>query len=381
MPPRKPDRSRTLSRPRWTRIAALLALVLTGAVASGVALSRDDERSRALDRVLDQMFLDRGVDRADLSARTVDAEPDGGPVAEVQVPLPEGETWARWNAGLTRAVEEAGGTVLDAVETGPDPERPDGLEIRLGRGHEVTHHVTVRREDAPFAPEKSGAPRVALVFDDLGYTTGGMARELLEIEGPLTFAVLPGLAHSEDFARLARERGHEVILHVPMEPLDPDRHDPGSFALDPGLPLDENRRRLRRQLGALSSYDGVSNHMGSRATAEPGLMDLVMEEVRGHDSSLFVLDSRTTPYSVVADRARRAGVRHAENNLFLDGSDEYGTIAGIQAARVASIARRRGQAIAIGHVRRDTVDAVRDAVDDWKREGIRLVPLSDLMHR
>ena len=46
---------------------------------------------------------------------------------------------------------------------------------------------------------------------------------------------------------------------------------------------------------------------------------------------------------------------------------------------LAGIARARGRAIAIGHVRRETVDAVRQAVDDWLAEGIRLVRLSELV--
>lgn len=381
MPRRKVSRPRPLATVPRIRVGVFLAVLLIVAVAARVALSGGDERTSTLDRVLDQVFLDRGVDRAELSARTVQDDPQGAAVSEVRVPLPEGDTYARWNASLTQAVEAAGGTVLDAVETGRDPEQPDGLEIQLGRGHEITHRVTVRPEGRPFDLETDGAPRIALVFDDLGYTLSGMAGELLELEGPVTFAVLPGLAHSEDFAEAARAHGHEVILHVPMEPLDRERHDPGALALDPSLPREENRGRLRHQLDALSSYAGISNHMGSRATSETGLMDLVMQEVHRHDSSLFVLDSRTTPYSVVGERARHAGVRHAENNLFLDGSDEYGTVAGIQAERVAEIAKRHGQAIAIGHVRRETVDAVRGAVAGWKRDGIRLVPLSDLMHR
>ena len=121
--------------------------------------------------------------------------------------------------------------------------------------------------------------------------------------------------------------------------------------------------------------------MGSRATAEASLMDLVVQEIRGRGDGLFILDSRTTPYSVVPQRARRAGVPHAANNLFLDASDEYGSVASIQARRVASIAKRRGSAIAIGHVRRDTIDAVKGSLESWRREGIRLVPLADLMHR
>ena len=73
----------------------------------------------------------------------------------------------------------------------------------------------------------------------------GLVLELLEIPAPLTFAVLPNLAHSEAFAEAARARGHEIILHLPMEPVDPVRHDPGEGAILVGLTPEENRRRMR----------------------------------------------------------------------------------------------------------------------------------------
>lgn len=379
MPPRERKPRRHVSAGRALRTAALLSVLVVAALAARVATSGGAERAGALDRVLDQVFQDLGVDRARLTAQTVGGD-EGAPVAEVDVALPEGGTYARINAEVSRAVEAAGGTVLDAVETGRIPEEPDGLDIQLGRGREVTHRLRVRPEP-PRSKGDSGAPRVALVFDDLGYTVNGMAAELLELDAPITFAVLPGLAHSENFAALARERGHDVILHLPMEPIDRARHDPGRDALDPRLPREENLRRLRGQLDALSSYDGISNHMGSRATSDASLMDLVLGELRRRDSSLFMLDSRTTPYSVVPQRAVFAGVPYASNNIFLDASDEDGTVAGIQARRVASIAKRRGRAIAIGHVRRDTIDAVKASIEEWRRDGIELVPLKDLMHR
>jgi uncharacterized protein len=380
MPPRerRPQRKAPAGRP--LRTAIFLSVVLVVAVAARVATSGGAERSGALDRVLDGVFQDLGVDRARLTAQTVPGD-TGPPVSEVDVALPEGGTYARLNAEVSRAVEAAGGTVLEAVETGPSPEEPDGLDIQLGRGHEVTHRLRVRPEPPRDKGTTSDAPRVALVFDDLGYTVNGMAAELLALDAPITFAVLPGLAHSEDFAALAREHGHDVILHLPMEPIDRAAHDPGRDALDPRLPREENLRRLRTQLDGLSSYEGISNHMGSRATAEASLMDLVLGELRRRDPSLYMLDSRTTPYSVVPQRAVFAGVPHAANNIFLDGSDENGVAAGIQARCVASIAKRRGQAIAIGHVRRDTIDAVKGALEGWRRDGIELVPLKDLMHR
>ena len=222
--------------------------------------------------------------------------------------------------------------------------------------------------------------RIAVVFDDLGYSTDGLARELLEMPATLTFAVLPGLRASRAFAESAQARGHEVILHLPMEPLDLERHDPGRDALFVDGDLAENRRRLSGILDALPSYAGISNHMGSRFSSDPGSVEWLLRELLAHDRELFFLDSKTTPYSVIADRACELGMPCLSNNLFLDGPDPVQTPPVVQARRLRGIADRRGRAIGIGHVRRATVDAVRDAIPGWEAEGIELVGLSDLMH-
>jgi polysaccharide deacetylase 2 family uncharacterized protein YibQ len=121
--------------------------------------------------------------------------------------------------------------------------------------------------------------------------------------------------------------------------------------------------------------------MGSRITADPALMSLILEEIRQRDHSLFFLDSSTTPFSVVSARGRLAGVSVLVNNLFLDGTTDVDIDPHAQVARLEEIARKRGTAIAIGHAGEETVKAAREAMVRWKNEGIELVTLSRLVGR
>jgi polysaccharide deacetylase 2 family uncharacterized protein YibQ len=354
--------------------------VAAGALFGGVHRMVDPESAGAIagwhvDRAMDEVFRSEGVDRSAL----VGLAPQGEP-AEIRVPVPTEASLTRVHVEVTRAVEAAGAHVFEAFETGGDPEAPAAVDLRLGTDGEVTHRVTLRQEP-PRRADAHEAPRIAVVFDDLGYTMDGLAGELLQLPARLTFAVIAGLPETDEFAAAARSRGHDVILHVPMEPMDPRRHDPGRNALLVELAPEENLRRLRAQLDGVRGYSGVSNHMGSRFTADPELMELVLREIRRRDGGLFFLDSSTTPYSAVAGAARSAGLAHLRNNVFLDGGDEGAEPSRVRTDRVAEIARRHGQAVAIGHVHRETVEAVREAIGRWNDEGIHLVGVSELTHR
>ena len=369
MPPLTIVRSVFRARAPRGLAGVLLSIAFAGTLAARSTGAGSTAPSDQVQRALDTVSSAQGVGGQSVAARKrVPLEP--------AVELPERASYVGVDAALAQTV--AGGRVLDVVEKGTFPDRPDALERSLGAADAVTPHVMPQR-GRPFASASSSAPRIALVFDDLGYTTDGLARELLDLDVPLTFAVLPDLPHTDDFVRAARAHGHEVILHLPMEPVDEASHDPGRNAIRVEATPAENRRRLAACLDGVPHYVGISNHMGSRATASTAVMDLVLAQVRARGRGLFFLDSATTPFSVVPERAHAAGVRVVSNNLFLDGSDEAGTLATVQTERLESVARRHGQAIGIGHVREATVAAVEDAVGRWQADGIRLVHVSELV--
>ena len=94
---------------------------------------------------------------------------------------------------------------------------------------------------------------------------------------------------------LAHRRGHELLVHVPMEPLGTG-NNPGPNALTISLGSDELVGRLRRDLTRFDGFVGINNHMGSKFTSFGPGMALVMAELRSR--GLLWLDSRTTGGSV-----------------------------------------------------------------------------------
>ena len=224
-------------------------------------------------------------------------------------------------------------------------------------------------------PTIDGRPAIAVVMDDLGLNRRGTAA-LNRLKAPLTLSFLPYAGALEQQAEAGRAAGHELMLHLPMEPAG---HEwPGPNALLSSLTPPDMASRLRAQLLSFGGFVGINNHMGSLLTAERGPMALVMAELRAR--GLLFLDSRTTAQSVAAAEARRAGVAHAVRDVFLDNETSLAAIRR-QLAVTEQIARRRGSAVAIGHPHDATIEALRGWLPTLEQRGFVLVPISTIVAR
>jgi uncharacterized protein len=225
------------------------------------------------------------------------------------------------------------------------------------------------------APAIGDRPAIAIVIDDLGVTHRG-TEAVTRLMAPLTLSFLPYAKALPEQTRAARAAGHELLLHVPMEPVGAAW--PGPNALLSSLEPTELVARLRSQLQSFPGFVGINNHMGSRLTADPERMDLLMTELRQRD--LLFLDSRTTPQTVAGREARRLQVPYAERDVFLDNELEVDAVLR-QLARAEGIARSKGYAVAIGHPHDVTIDALRRWLPTLEARGFALAPISAIVAR
>ena len=223
-------------------------------------------------------------------------------------------------------------------------------------------------------PDTGGHPMIALVIDDMGIDRKRSA-QAAAFDKPLTLSYL---AYARDLKRqtaAARAAGHELLLHVPMEPRNRNL-DAGPNVLLIDLEPDELRRRLRWGLDRFTSFVGVNNHMGSRFTADAVGMTLVMEELKRR--GLLFLDSRTTGSTVGLAVARRIGVPSAERNIFLDNENSVEAV-NARLEDLEKLARRKGYAIAIAHPREATLKALAPWLREVEARGFTLVPLTTVV--
>ncbi|HET9794789.1 MAG TPA: divergent polysaccharide deacetylase family protein [Thermoanaerobaculia bacterium] len=253
---------------------------------------------------------------------------------------------------------------------------PRPSENRATPPRPAAHRSPAPEEGIVLAEDPVTDPRLAIVVDDLGNDDAALGR-VAALREPLAGAVLPGLPHSRETALALRAAGKEVLLHLPMEPLDP-RARPGPGLVRTGMTAAQIAGMLSSDLEDVPGASGVNNHMGSRATADRKTMDAVLSVVgkRG----LFFLDSRTTAFTVAAEEAGRLGVPCLSRSVFLDDVADESAIR-IQLERAAGEARSQGAAVAIGHPHPATLAVLERELPRLGSEGIRLVTVAELLAR
>jgi polysaccharide deacetylase 2 family uncharacterized protein YibQ len=226
---------------------------------------------------------------------------------------------------------------------------------------------------APPTHAAERGPAIAIVIDDLGNDVVA-ARRAIALPKAVTLSFLPYPDATQMLAREAIRAGHEILVHVPMEP--EGNEDAGPMALRVGLPNDEIMRRLDWAFARVPGFSGINNHMGSRFTADRKALVPVMQALAARH--VFFLDSRTTAKSQIVDLAQSLGVPTARRDVFLD---DQGTSVQDELRLTEVRAKEQGAAIAIGHPHAETLSALEKWTSSVSLRRVVLVPVSEIVRR
>lgn len=252
----------------------------------------------------------------------------------------------------------------------PEPALPENIaELQRTRGESLP---AWQRYALPVT--RNGKPEIVIVIDDLGLDRR-RARRTIELPGPLTLSFMSYAEDLQSQATQARKAGHELMLHVPMEP-GSAKINPGPNVLLSGMPRDELLKNVMWNLEQMSGYVGINNHMGSRFTSDADSMKIVVAALK--ERGYLFLDSVTSGQSVAHEAARDGGIPFAVRNVFLDHEDDLEEIR-TQLRHTEQVARKTGLAIAIGHPRDNTIEALKSWLPTLQKKGFQLVPISSVV--
>lgn len=232
-----------------------------------------------------------------------------------------------------------------------------------------------RRPFDVYARPWSGArgARVAIVVGGLAVSQSGTQAAIGKLPAEVTLAFASGGNSIGRWMQAARRKGHEILLQVPLEPFDYPNVNPGRATLTVEASPRENRQNLLWTLARTTNYAGVMNYMGARFSADASAMAPVMAELgkRG----LMYLDDGSLARSTASSEALKSGVPFAEGDTAIDLVRERGEILK-KLDELERTARAKGFAIGTGSAFDVTVDAVVSWVNEAKKRGIEIVPVS-----
>lgn len=429
----KADPSKTLA---IILIGACLMLLVDLFVLDGKSViwppKNRKEISRAeIDRLKDQhsRYLDEGVPTPaqqpkDQFIKQVNLDPQNSDGREDLAALPYEEFYYNTPAAAPHEIAPAAGeeaTELDTQQTAPPPdpyfktelqpysdedtketvpidlpqqapqkktESPAPIKIDPPDKTEPVKLAAVQPEAIANAPQESPAQpqtpvkakthiksgTVVIIIDDMGLSSH--SREVENLPGPLTLSYLPYAEGLPARTAYAKKRGHELMVHMPMQPLN-GHIDGGPTLLRVDQSEEKFRSLLRYNLERFDGFVGVNNHMGSKLTTSRKAMKIVMEELRRR--GLYFVDSKTIGSSVAAQVASEYGLKFSERDVFLDHEISLSFVRGAL-KKLEAVANQKGYAIAIGHPHEVTIQALKEWLPTLKEKGLTLRPASAVVH-
>ena len=215
--------------------------------------------------------------------------------------------------------------------------------------------------------------RIAIVVGGLGIGASVTNDAVTKLPGEVSLAFAPYGNDLERQVQNARNAGHEVLLHLPMEPFDYPDNDPGPQTLLSSLTPTQNVDRLQWLMSRFTGYVGVMNFMGARLTANEEAVQPILREVASR--GLAYLDDGSSPRSRAIGIANAAGLPAARGDLIID-MVQKGSEIDASLAKLEAIARERGVAVGVASALPVTLERIARWSKTLEARGIALVPVS-----
>jgi polysaccharide deacetylase 2 family uncharacterized protein YibQ len=242
----------------------------------------------------------------------------------------------------------------------------------------LPEHRQARAPVAPPEPKPTPHPghgSIVLILDDVGFEHQPID-QAMRIDPNVNFSILPNGTEAQAFAERLSAHGFELLCHLPMEPIDYPKQQPGANAIFTSMTDAEIAATTRRNVESVPRARGVNNHMGSRATLDSRVMRDVLNAL---PKDLYFIDSKTSGGSIAGRMAKEMNIPTASRNVFLDDVQSERAVRR-QIEMLSSIAAERGVAVGIGHPYPVTIRVLNELAPSLRARGFRFVRASEAVH-
>lgn len=301
--------------------------------------------------------------------------------------LPEGDNQIRPDyIGLQAAVADTTEEISQVEEelASIDSELPDvdfsdtsGLFADTNKLLEKTNQLlTTKNSVVQAKPKKKkqykGAPKISIIVTNLGLNR--RSTELaLTLPKECALGFLPYTKSLKPLLHRAQGNGHEIYLYLPLQ-TSASHDNPGRYALMNNLAQEENSLRLNVILNSHARYDGVYS----------SYKEVFTDNARASEMVFDYLDDKNLIF-VLGKGVGRSAPKHIKShnnilptNIILDEEPDKESISA-QLKELVKVAEEEGVAFGYAQGFTLTIEIIRKWAPTLRRQGIKLVPVSELL--
>ncbi len=218
-----------------------------------------------------------------------------------------------------------------------------------------------------------GVARVVIVVGGLGISQTSTKLAIDSLPPNVTLAFAPYGNSLNRWMQTARKAGHELLLQLPMEPIDYPQNNPGPHTLRTEADLEENLANLHWAMSRLTNYVGVTNYLGNKILQQPAGLSPIFAEISKR--GLMFFEDGTVQNSMGPGVAVKELVPYARAEILIDNVRSRSAIAS-KLNELAAQAKRTGLAIGMANAFPDSIAMISEFARRSKQNGIEITPVT-----
>jgi polysaccharide deacetylase 2 family uncharacterized protein YibQ len=218
-------------------------------------------------------------------------------------------------------------------------------------------------------PFKSdGRPMVALIVGGLGLNPATTKEAIEQLPPQVTLSFVPYTTGLQGWIDLARASGHEVIIEVPMQPINYPDNDPGPQTLMANARTEDLVAHINWALSRASGYYALMNYQGGAFFKDKAGVGTLMTNLKSRGIA-FVDDGQARGVTGAWGRASADRVIDSQINA---------TAIQAQLSGLEATAKTRGSALGTGFAYPVTLAVALRWTQSLDAKGLQLAPASAL---
>lgn len=225
----------------------------------------------------------------------------------------------------------------------------------------------------------SKTAEMAIVLQDFSYEATPTISGFFSFEEPLTIALLSPKKMAVSCADIAHEHDKEIILLLPMEPLQETYRLYHNKTIMLHFTSEKISAIINQLTKHISYYAGFSNLGGTRILGDSRILNIVLSEVKKKNS--YFLANNVPHQATFTMCAEKLDVPYRVTDIDLDSNFSASDNVLDTLRHAALIAQKKGSVILSARPTKQFLGATTELLSYFRQNGIQLVTVSELMYQ